>query len=294
MPAGERNRKIMAPCQIQIHHLELCVSVDARSILALFNTWLSYALFQSHYFRWFVAPPFQLSLNFKLWQLIPLFVLLFPVLHRCHGNTQLRLQQNHNVQDEVLNPSSLLSTSRHTSDFRFVLRLLLLPTSVIKLCFQPKSSKDRRSLDSCAFAPPATLSADETELKGQPVEAPFIANLFSLPPPPPVFESALSLFYSWLHHPAVLTEATAGFRYTDTRPSASRTLFSLKLWHKDCKNTFILFVLSFFWQLSNGRPWRAEEETANLSFWPQPASTLHGSRRCWMGVSSLYAILHHL
>lgn len=41
------------------------------------------------------------------------------VLHRCHGNTQLRLQQNHNVQDEVLNPSSLLSTSRHTSDFSF-------------------------------------------------------------------------------------------------------------------------------------------------------------------------------
>lgn len=240
------------------------------------------------------CPTFPTLLEFQTVAINSSFVLLFPVLHRCHGNTQLRLQQNHNVQDEVLNPSSLLSTSRHTSDFRFVLRLLLLPTSVIKLCFQPKSSKDRRSLDSCAFAPPATLSADETELKGQPVEAPFIANLFSLPPPPPVFESALSLFYSWLHHPAVLTEATAGFRYTDTRPSASRTLFSLKLWHKDCKNTFILFVFFFFWQLSNGRPWRAEEETANLSFWPQPASTLHGSRRCWMGVSSLYAVLYHL
>lgn len=119
--------------------------------------------------------------------LIP--VVLFPVLHRCHGNTQLRLQQNHNVQDEVLNPSSLLSTSRHTPDFRFVLPLLHLSTLVPKLCLPPKASKDTRmrnrlsSLDCCAFAPPAILSTDETEFKGQPVEAPFIANLFALVPP---------------------------------------------------------------------------------------------------------------
>lgn len=66
-------------------------------------------------------------------------MLLFPVLHRCHGNPQLRLQQNHNVQDEVLNPSSLISNSRHTCDFRLVLLLLCLSAVVSKLCFQSKT-----------------------------------------------------------------------------------------------------------------------------------------------------------
>lgn len=230
------------------------------------------------------CPTFPTLLEFQTVAINSSFVLLSPVLHRCHGNTQLRLQQNHNVQDEVLNPSSLLSTSRHTSDFRFVLRLLLLPTSVIKLCFQQKPRKS--SWPHCRLM--------KQSLKVNPWRLPSSPTFFLSAPPPAVFESALSLFYSWLHHPAVLTEATARFRDTDTRPSASRTLFSLKLWHKDCKNTFILFVFFFFWQLSNGQPWRAEEETANLSFWPQPASTLHGSRRCWMGVSSVYVILYHL
>lgn len=49
------------------------------------------------------------------------------------------------------------------------------------------------SLDCCAFAPPATLSADETELKGQPVEAPFIANLFLLSYHPSLWICALPL-----------------------------------------------------------------------------------------------------
>ncbi|XP_030001139.1 death ligand signal enhancer [Sphaeramia orbicularis] len=38
------------------------------------------------------------------------------VLHRCHSNTPLRLPQSHHVEDEVLNTSSVLSTSRHSSD----------------------------------------------------------------------------------------------------------------------------------------------------------------------------------
>ncbi|XP_044060737.1 death ligand signal enhancer isoform X2 [Siniperca chuatsi] len=38
------------------------------------------------------------------------------VLHRCHGNTPLRLPQNHHVEDEVVNSSTVLSTSRHSSD----------------------------------------------------------------------------------------------------------------------------------------------------------------------------------
>lgn len=36
------------------------------------------------------------------------------------------------------------------------------------------------SLDCCAFSPPAILSTDEREFKGQPVEAAFIDNLFAL------------------------------------------------------------------------------------------------------------------
>lgn len=38
------------------------------------------------------------------------------VLHRCHSNTPLRLPQSHHVEDEVLNTSTALSTSRHSSD----------------------------------------------------------------------------------------------------------------------------------------------------------------------------------
>ncbi|XP_070818065.1 death ligand signal enhancer [Chaetodon trifascialis] len=38
------------------------------------------------------------------------------VLHRCYCNTPLRLPQNHHVEDEVINSSTVLSTSRHTSD----------------------------------------------------------------------------------------------------------------------------------------------------------------------------------
>ncbi|KAG7230298.1 hypothetical protein INR49_024402 [Caranx melampygus] len=38
------------------------------------------------------------------------------VLHRCHGSITLRLPQNHHVEDEVINSSSVLSTSRHASD----------------------------------------------------------------------------------------------------------------------------------------------------------------------------------
>ncbi|XP_034454815.1 death ligand signal enhancer [Hippoglossus hippoglossus] len=38
------------------------------------------------------------------------------VLHRCHGSTSLRLPQNHHVEDEVFNSSTVLSTSRHSSD----------------------------------------------------------------------------------------------------------------------------------------------------------------------------------
>lgn len=38
------------------------------------------------------------------------------VLHRYHANTPLRLPQNHHVEDEVINTSTVLSTSRHPSD----------------------------------------------------------------------------------------------------------------------------------------------------------------------------------
>jgi len=38
------------------------------------------------------------------------------VLHRYHVNTPLRLPQNHHVEDEVINTSTVLSTSRHPSD----------------------------------------------------------------------------------------------------------------------------------------------------------------------------------
>ncbi|XP_076021118.1 death ligand signal enhancer [Genypterus blacodes] len=37
------------------------------------------------------------------------------VLNRCYGNTQLRLSQNHRVEDEFIN-GSVLSTSRHSSE----------------------------------------------------------------------------------------------------------------------------------------------------------------------------------
>ncbi|XP_076595912.1 death ligand signal enhancer isoform X2 [Chaetodon auriga] len=38
------------------------------------------------------------------------------VLHRCYSSTPLRLPQSHHVEDEVINSSTVLSTSRHTSD----------------------------------------------------------------------------------------------------------------------------------------------------------------------------------
>ncbi|XP_029367939.1 death ligand signal enhancer isoform X2 [Echeneis naucrates] len=38
------------------------------------------------------------------------------VLHRCHGSTPLRLPQNHHVEDEVINSSSVFSTSRNSSE----------------------------------------------------------------------------------------------------------------------------------------------------------------------------------
>ncbi|KAM8733786.1 death ligand signal enhancer [Acanthopagrus schlegelii] len=38
------------------------------------------------------------------------------VLHRYNGSNPLRLPQNHHVEDEVINSSTVLSTSRHTSD----------------------------------------------------------------------------------------------------------------------------------------------------------------------------------
>lgn len=40
------------------------------------------------------------------------------VLHRYHGNNTLRLPQNHHVEDEVINSSAVLSTSRHPPDNR--------------------------------------------------------------------------------------------------------------------------------------------------------------------------------
>lgn len=41
------------------------------------------------------------------------------VLHRCHGSAPLRLPQNHYVEDEVINSSTALSTSRHSSGSGF-------------------------------------------------------------------------------------------------------------------------------------------------------------------------------
>ncbi|XP_068596556.1 death ligand signal enhancer isoform X2 [Brachionichthys hirsutus] len=37
-------------------------------------------------------------------------------LHRCYGNNPLRLPQTHHVEDEVINSSTILSTSHHSSD----------------------------------------------------------------------------------------------------------------------------------------------------------------------------------
>ncbi|XP_061644040.1 death ligand signal enhancer isoform X1 [Phyllopteryx taeniolatus] len=42
--------------------------------------------------------------------------LAWRVLHRYHTSTSLRLPQNHHVEDEVLNTSTVLSTSRNSSD----------------------------------------------------------------------------------------------------------------------------------------------------------------------------------
>ncbi|XP_077388528.1 death ligand signal enhancer isoform X2 [Festucalex cinctus] len=42
--------------------------------------------------------------------------LAWRVLHRYHTSTPLRLPQNHHVEDEVINTSTVLSTSRNTSD----------------------------------------------------------------------------------------------------------------------------------------------------------------------------------
>lgn len=87
----------------------------------------------------------QLSQNFDPWAwFLPWFVLFlsfhqFSVLHRCYGNTQLRLSQNHHVEDEVINSSTVLSTSRHISDCRFVSRPLLLSSPLLKLCVLTKS-----------------------------------------------------------------------------------------------------------------------------------------------------------
>lgn len=63
----------------------------------------------------------------------------FSALHRCYGNTQLRLSQNHHVEDEVINTSTVLSTSRHVSDCRFISRPLLLSSPLLKLCVLTKS-----------------------------------------------------------------------------------------------------------------------------------------------------------
>lgn len=44
------------------------------------------------------------------------FPVCLSVLQRYYGNTQLRLPQNHHVEDEVINTSAVLSTSRHGCD----------------------------------------------------------------------------------------------------------------------------------------------------------------------------------
>lgn len=73
------------------------------------------------------------------WFVLFLFFHQFSVLHRCYGNTQLRLSQNHHVEDEVINSSTVLSTSRHVSDCRFVSHPLLLSSPLLKLCVLTKS-----------------------------------------------------------------------------------------------------------------------------------------------------------
>lgn len=267
------------------------------AIVVSSSPWVSYALFQSHYSC--DCPSSQLALNFKPWRLI---------FHLC-SSSQFWIDATATHSSGFSRTTMCRmrsSTPRHSSPPRDT-RLTSGSSGIVFFSplrcpnfvssQKPRKIEGRRnrltSLDCRDFAPAATLPADETELKGRPVEvAPLIANLFCSHTP--VFESALSLFYSWLHHPAVLTEATAGFRYTGARPSASRTLFSLKLWPEEKKNKCIQFVPFLFLQLSNGRRWRAEEETANLSFWPQPASALHGSWRCRMGLSSVYVVRWHL
>lgn len=93
----------------------------------------------------------------------------FTVLHRCNGNTSLRLPQNHHVEDEVINTSTVLSTSRHTSDIRFFPHLRPLSISLFKLCpgLITKAQKQKKETLSALLrshaplTPPAILSADE-------------------------------------------------------------------------------------------------------------------------------------
>lgn len=59
------------------------------------------------------------------------------VLQRCYGNTQLRLPQNHHVEDEVINSSAVLSTSRHGSDSRYLFLSVSHPYGFI--CQNPRN-----------------------------------------------------------------------------------------------------------------------------------------------------------
>lgn len=143
-------------------------------------TWLSYP---------FAAPPFQLSLNFKLWQLIPHLCsssqfCIDAMATRSYGFSRTTMCR---MRSSTPRHSSPPHDTHLTSGSSCVFFSCPLRSSNFVSSQNPRKIEGRRnrlsSLDCCAFAPPATLSADETELKGQPVEAPFIANLFSVSPP---------------------------------------------------------------------------------------------------------------
>ena len=95
------------------------------------------------------------------------------VLHRYNSSNPLRLPQNHHVEDEVINSSTVLSTSRHTSDCWYFVHLKPLSFSLFTLlpCLRTRAQKENRKekhwmshFDPVfALRQLAVMSADERE-----------------------------------------------------------------------------------------------------------------------------------
>lgn len=228
----------------------------------------------------------------------------FSVLHRCYGNTQLRLSQNHHVEDEVINTSTVLSTSRHASDCRFVSLPLLLSSPLLKLCVLTKSlereeRKKTQTLISWLLCLCTaghiiswwnrTLKVKQQRLPSSPSFFVLVAHLWTcsllvacLLPLLQLITSSSSVIRS---HGLVLKKQTQGH-------------LPWVLCFLRCRNTATgnrnghrLSLCRFFCQLSKRWRWRVEEETANLSVRPNSASTVYGSGCCGMGMSFCYYVM---